>query len=150
MARSGVKTVGVTCGSLGRVALLAVLVEDPGEIVEQARGYRVVVGQIGTMDVRKVIAAVETAARREGMIAPGYAEEHALYHAIVEALHGVGRGQLELGNLLRTVALKFSIVRGPRWPGDREEWIGVALYGTIGQPVKGNEHEVVGLGINHL
>jgi len=142
--------VGVRCDSLGRVALLAVLAEAAREVARRARGYRVVVGQVGTMEVQRVIAAVETAARREGLIAPGYAEEHALYHAILEALHGVGRGQLALGNLLRTVALRFSIVRGPRWEEDEREWIAVALYGSIGQPVKGNEHEVIGLGVNHL
>ncbi|MCS7235272.1 MAG: hut operon transcriptional regulator HutP [Armatimonadetes bacterium] len=143
-------TYSVRCDSLGRVALLTVLAEDPGQVVRMASGYRVVLGQVGTMDVQRVIAAVETAARREGLIADGYEEEHALYHAILEALHGIGRGQLGLGNLLRTAALRFSIVRGPRWAGEQAEWIAVALYGTIGQPVKGNEHEVVGLGINHL
>lgn len=141
---------GVRVDTLGRVAILAVLADDPRELVERVSGYRVALGQVGTMNPEKVIAAIETAARREGMVSPGYAEEHALYHAILEALHGVGRGQLALGNLLRTVALRFSIVRGPRWLGDESEWIAVALYGTIGQPVKGNEHEVVGLGINHL
>jgi len=135
--------------TLGRTALLSVLSESP-EAARVAAPFRVVVGHVGTMDVQRVIAAIETAARREGLINPGYAEEHALYHAILEALHGVGRGQLAFGNLLRTVALRFAIVRGPRLPGDDTEWIAVALYGTIGQPVKGNEHEVVGLGINHL
>lgn len=141
---------GVRLDSIGHLALLAVLSEEPHRVVAGAPGHRVVLGQVGTMDVHRVIAAIETAARREGLIAPGYAEEHALYHAILEALHGVGRGQLAFGNLLRTVALRFAIVRGPRIPGDDTEWIAVALYGTIGQPVKGNEHEVAGLGINHL
>ena len=30
------------------------------------------------------------------------------------------------------------------------EWVAVALYGTIGAPVKGSEHEAIGLGINHI
>ena len=143
-------TLGVRPDTIGRLALLAVLSEEPDRVIGSAPHHRVVLGHVGTMDVHRVIAAIETAARREGMIAPGYAEEHALYHAILEALHGVGRGQLAFGNLLRTVALRFAIVRGPRLPGDDTEWIAVALYGTIGQPVKGNEHEVVGLGINHV
>lgn len=141
---------GVRPDTIGRLALLAVLSEAPERVTALAPYHRVVLGHVGTMDVQRVIAAVETAARREGLIAPGYSEEHALYHAILEALHGVGRGQLGFGNLLRTVALRFAIVRGPRLSGDDTEWIAVALYGTIGQPVKGNEHEVVGLGINHL
>jgi hut operon positive regulator len=136
--------------TIGRVALLAVLADDPQPILAGAKGYRSVAGRVGTMDLEKVIAAVETAATREGLISAEYAEEHALYHAIIEALHGVGRGQLALGTLLRTVGLRFTVVRGPRLPGDPTTWIAVALYGTIGQPVKGNEHEVVGLGIVHL
>lgn len=136
--------------TIGRVALLAVLADDPQPILAGAKGYRSVAGRVGTMEIEKVIAAVETAASREGLISAEYAEEHALYHAIIEALHGVGRGQLALGTLLRTVGLRFAAVRGPRLPGDQTIWIAVALYGTIGQPVKGNEHEVVGLGIVHL
>jgi hut operon positive regulatory protein len=136
--------------SIGRVALLLVLADDPSPLVEVAKGYRVATGRVGTMDVEKVIAAIETAAKREGLIGEPYADEHALYHAIIEALHGVGRGQLSLGAILRTVGLRFAIVRGPRLPGDVTTWIAVALYGTIGQPIKGNEHEVVGLGIQHL
>jgi hut operon positive regulator len=136
--------------TIGRVALLAVLADDPRRILTGLKDYRAVSGRVGTMEVEKVIAAVETAAAREGLISAEYAEEHALYHATIEALHGVGRGQLALGSLLRTVGLRFAAVRGPRLPGDPTTWIAVALYGTIGQPVRGNEHEVVGLGIVHL
>jgi hut operon positive regulator len=136
--------------TIGRVALLAVLADEPQGVLGHLKDYRGVAGRVGTMDIEKVIAAIETAASREGLISAEYAEEHALYHAIIEALHGVGRGQLALGTLLRTVGLRFAAVRGPRLPGDKTTWIAVALYGTIGQPVKGNEHEVVGLGIVHL
>jgi len=136
--------------TIGRVALLSVIVEDPRAIVASATDYQIVLGQVGTMDVQKIIAAIETAARRENLIGPEYAEEHALYHATLEALHGISRGQIALGTLLRTVGLRFSLVRGARLPDDRTTWIAVALYGTIGQPVKGMEHEVVGLGIFHI
>ena len=142
--------VALRADTIGRIALLAVLADDPRAVLGGAKDYRGVVGRVGTMEIEKVIAAIETAASREGLITAEYAEEHALYHAIIEALHGVGRGQLALGTLLRTVGLRFAAVRGPRLPGDRAAWIAVALYGTIGQPVKGNEHEVVGLGIVHL
>ncbi|MDR7495326.1 MAG: HutP family protein [Armatimonadota bacterium] len=144
------REVRIRADTIGRVALLAVLADDPQTVLAGLSGYRSVAGRVGTMDIEKVIAAVETAASREGLISAEYAEEHALYHAIIEALHGVGRGQLALGTLLRTVGLRFAAVRGPRLPGDQTTWIAVALYGTIGQPVKGNEHEVVGLGIVHL
>ncbi len=135
---------------IGLVALLAVMADDPGSIVTKAQTFRIVTGRVGTMEVHKVIAAIETAASREGLIGSEYAEEHALYHAIIEALHGVGRGQIALGTILRSVGLRFALVRGPRLPEDTTSWIAVALYGTIGQPIKGNEHEIVGLGINHL
>jgi hut operon positive regulatory protein len=135
--------------TLGRIALLSVLTDDPEPIIHGAAGYRVVLGHVGTMDVQKIIAAIETAARRENLIGPEYAEEHALYHAAIEALYGITRGQIALGTMLRTVGLRFSLVRGPRLVGDPTTWIAVALYGTIGQPVKGMEHEVVGLGIFH-
>lgn len=140
----------VRTDTIGRVALLLVLADDPAPVAGIAKAYRAVTGRVGTMEVEKVIAAVETAARREGLIGDAYADEHALYHAIIEAMHGVGRGQLSLGAVLRTVGLRFAIVRGPRLPGDVSDWIAVALYGTIGQPVRGNEHEAAGLGIQHL
>jgi hut operon positive regulator len=140
----------VRTDTLGRVALLSVLADSPQTVIESAPDYQVVLGQVGTMDVQKIIAAIETAARRENLIGPEYAEEHALYHAAVEALHGITRGQIALGSLLRTVGLRFSLTRGPRHPGDQTTWIAVALYGTIGQPVKGMEHEVIGLGIFHI
>jgi len=140
----------VRLDTIGRVALLSVLLEQREIMVARAPDYRIVFGHVGSMEVEKIIAAIETAARREQLIGTEYAEEHALYHAIIEALHGVLRGQIALGSLLRTVGLRFALVRGPRLPGDRTAWIAVAMYGTIGQPIKGNEHEVVGLGINHV
>jgi hut operon positive regulatory protein len=140
----------VRLDTIGRVALNSVLLDSPHVVAAHTSDYRIVLGRVGSMDVQKIIAAIETAARREHFIGAEYAEEHALYHATLEALHGVGRGQLALGTLLRTVGLRFALVRGPRLPGDRTTWIAVAMYGTIGQPIKGNEHEVVGLGINHV
>jgi hut operon positive regulatory protein len=47
--------------------------------------------------------------------------------------------------------MRFAIVKGPRIPGDTEgTWLAVGMYGMIGAPIKGHEHEVCGLGINHL
>ncbi|GAA3323928.1 hypothetical protein GCM10020331_049760 [Ectobacillus funiculus] len=80
-----------------------------------------------------------------------YRETHALYHAIMEALYGVTRGQVQLGDVLRTVGLRFAIVRGNPYDRKQEgDWLAVALYGTIGAPVRGSEHEAIGLGINHI
>ena len=39
---------------------------------------------------------------------------------------------------------------GSRTTQKEGEWVAVALYGTIGAPVKGSEHEAIGLGINHI
>lgn len=110
------------------------------------------VGKVGSMDMQKVISAVETAVKRSGLIAEDvYRETHALYHAILEALEGVARGQLSIGEMKRTVGLRFAVVRGRPYTDHNEgEWIAVAFYGTIGAPVKGLEHEALGLGINHI
>lgn len=109
-------------------------------------------GKVGSMESHKVVAAIETLAKKENIIQTGlYRESHALYHAIIEALHGVTRGQVQLGTVLRTVGLNFAVVRGRPYEDEAEgDWIAVALYGTIGAPVKGLEHETMGLGINHI
>lgn len=109
-------------------------------------------GKVGSMELQKIVAAIETSAKRQGLVNPDlYREMHALYHAIIEAMHGVTRGQVELGGMLRTAGLRFAIVRGRPFENEEEgEWIAVAAYGTIGAPVRGFEHEAVGLGINHI
>lgn len=141
---------------IGKDALLLVLLgeePDPGVLSKmQKLNWRYCVGKVGSMDSKKVVAAIETAAKSNGIIKPDiYRESHALYHVIIEAIEGVTRGQMQLGDVLRTVGLRFSIVRGNPYDNPEEgEWIAVALYGTIGAPVKGHEHEAVGLGIFHV
>jgi hut operon positive regulator len=69
----------------------------------------------------------------------------------MEALHGVTRGEMLLGSLLRTVGLRFAVLRGNPYESEAEgDWIAVSLYGTIGAPIKGLEHETFGVGINHI
>ncbi|SDD86914.1 HutP family protein [Sporomusa acidovorans] len=142
--------------SLGKVAVLSVLQTEAEEIslLEQslALGYKVYKGKVGSMDSAKIFAAVETAAKREGFIGSHYREEHALYHSILEAYQGICRGNAGLGNVLRSAGLLYSIVRGTRAAGcaDDGEWIAVALYGYMGAPMKGFEHEVLGLGMNPI
>ncbi len=143
---------------IGKNAMLIVLhASNQGAITEllaqlKEANFKVAIGKVGSMEVQKVVAAIETAAKKNGIITETiYREEHALYHAIIEGLHGITRGQLELGSILRTVGLRFAVVRGKPYPKEDEgEWVAVALYGTIGAPVKGLEHEAIGLGINHL
>ncbi|OGO83154.1 MAG: transcriptional regulator [Clostridiales bacterium GWC2_40_7] len=141
---------------IGRNALLLVLSENEtdttGASPFDGLQWKYCVGKAGAMDSQKIIAAIDTAAKRNGLIKPDvYRESHALYHAIIEALEGVTRGQVQLGAVLRTVGLRFSVIRGNTYESSEEgEWIAVALYGTIGAPVKGLEHEAVGLGINHI
>ena len=64
----------------------------------------------------------------------------------------LAEGRLVWEMYCRTAGLTFSIVRGPRILGDDSdgEWIAVALYGNMGAPIKGFEHEVMGLGINPI
>ena len=139
---------------LGKLALLLVLgtEEDKKRLgkIGSELGYRLYKGKVGSMDSTKIFAAVETAAKKEGLVKDIYREEHAIYHSVLEAYNAICRGQLGLGNVLRSAGLVFSIVRGPRVPGDHEDgdWVAVALYGYMGAPIKGFEHEVIGLGIN--
>lgn len=143
---------------IGKNAVLLVFYGDDQEmtksIMEQFDRFQFksVTGKVGSMEVQKVVAAIETTAKKYGVINETvYREEHALYHAILEALHGITRGQVDFGNVLRTVGLRFAVVRGnPYFKKEEGEWLAVALYGTIGAPVKGLEHEALGLGINHL
>jgi hut operon positive regulator len=138
---------------IGREALLLLL--DQGRVLSEKfrdDGWRACKGKVGSMEAHKIVAAIETAAKHEQIIIPNlYRESHALYHAIIEALSGVTRGDNQIGTVLRTVGLTFSVVRGNPYKDPEEgDWLAVALYGTIGAPVKGLEHEAIGLGINHI
>jgi hut operon positive regulatory protein len=141
---------------IGKNALLLVLSEEESgsdrNFLLDSLKWNFSVGKVGSMDSQKIVAAVETAAKKNNIIQSDvYRESHSLYHAIIEALEGITRGQIQIGSVLRTVGLRFSIVRGNPYDSSSEgDWIAVALYGTIGAPVKGLEHEAVGLGINHI
>ena len=134
---------------IGRLSVLLLLheTEENQQISRLERD-----GRVGSMDAHKVVAAIETASKKSGVIqSEGYRESHALYHATMEALHGVTRGEMLLGSLLRTVGLKFAVLRGNPYESEAEgDWIAVSLYGTIGAPIKGLEHETFGVGINHI
>lgn len=140
---------------IGRLAIL-LLLNEQDETKQQQKiselGWRGCTGKVGSMEAHKVVAAIETAAKKNGIIKTDiYRESHALYHAIMEALSGVTRGQVQIGSVLRTVGLKFSVLRGNPYENEQEgDWLAVCLYGTIGAPVKGSEHETIGLGINHI
>ncbi|WP_419157844.1 hut operon transcriptional regulator HutP [Rossellomorea sp. BNER] len=140
---------------IGKSALMLLLIE--GEEEEWNRqfnelNWQYCTGKVGSMDTQKIVSSIETAAKRSGIVDEKlYRDMHALYHAIMEAITGVTRGQTQLGEILRTVGLRFSVVRGTPYKNpDEGEWVAVALYGTIGAPIKGLEHETIGLGINHM
>lgn len=140
---------------IGKNAMLLLLVDRDEEEWNRhfnEMNWSYCTGKIGSMDSQKIVAAIETAAKRSDLVREDlYREMHALYHAIMEALTGVTRGHTQLGEILRTVGLRFSVVRGTPYASEEEgEWIAVALYGTIGAPIKGLEHETIGLGINHI
>ncbi|KGA95799.1 antitermination protein [Alkalihalobacillus alcalophilus ATCC 27647 = CGMCC 1.3604] len=139
---------------IGREAILLLLSDQPDKELTRLNedNWQACLGKVGSMEAHKVVAAIETAAKKNGLIKTDvYRESHALYHAIMEALQGVTRGQVQLGSVHRTVGLTFAILRGNPYENNEEgEWMAVSLYGTIGAPVKGSEHEAIGLGINHI
>lgn len=141
---------------IGKIALhIALSDEETGKkIIEkyEDKGYISIRGQVGTMDVKKIYAAVETAVYRQDMIRENYHEEHALYHAISEALSGYCRGSVALDTVLRTTGLEFAVVRGELVVDEVSggDWIAVVLYGFIGSPRRGFEHEAIGLGIQSI
>lgn len=129
--------------------------EDEKELIKKITqlGYKYAIGKAGTMDSKSIIAAIETTAKREGLILHNsYREEHALYHTAIDALRGLCRGEIGIGSLLRTVGVKFVILRGSMDTDKKDlgEWISVGIYGMIGAPIKGFEHEAIGLEINDI
>ncbi|MBU4361232.1 transcriptional regulator [bacterium] len=136
------------------ISLLISSGEEEKELLKKVNslGYKVCQGKAGTMDSKEIIAAIETTAKREGIFRTGcYREEHALYHTTLNALRGLCRGEIGIGNFLRTIGVKFVVLRGPLdTTRDLGEWISVGIYGTVGAPIKGFEHEAIGLEINHI
>ncbi len=140
------------------IQLLISSEEEEKELLKKITqlGYKYAIGKAGTMDSKAVIAAIETTAKREGIIinSSTYREEHALYHTAINALRGLCRGEIGIGSLLRTVGVKFVILRGPMDTDnvgkDFGEWLSVGIYGMIGAPIKGFEHEAIGLEINDI
>ena len=140
---------------IGKIALtLAISSGNVDKIKKyfEDKGYKIYKGKAGSMDPKKIVAAIETAALRENIINENYHEEHAIYHAIIEALSGYCRGQVMLGEVLRSAGLTFTIVRGKLVEDDDKSgnWIAVVLYGQIGPPRRGFEHEAIGMGIQPI
>jgi hut operon positive regulator len=137
------------------ISLLISSGEEEKELLKKASGlgYKVCQGKAGTMESRELIAAIETTAKREGIFKAGcYREEHAVYHTTLNALRGFCRGEIGIGNFLRTIGVKFVVLRGPidTTRSDLGEWVSVGIYGMVGAPIKGFEHEAIGLEINNI
>lgn len=140
---------------IGKIALMLALTTGDIDKIKryfESKNYIIYKGQAGSMDPKKIVAAIETSATREDIIKENYHEEHAIYHAIIEALSGYCRGQVMLGEVLRSAGLTFTIVRGKLIEDDNSsgEWIAVVLYGQIGSPRRGFEHEAIGMGIQPI
>lgn len=140
---------------IGKIALMLALTSGDIENMKkyyETKNYVILKGHAGSMDPKKIVAAIETAASREDIIRENYHEEHALYHAIIEALSGYCRGQVMLGEVLRSAGLTFTIARGTLIEDNRSSgnWIAVVLYGQIGSPRRGFEHEAIGMGIQPI
>jgi hut operon positive regulator len=137
------------------ISLLISSVEQEKKLVKKINsfGYKVCIGKVGTMKSSEIIAAIETAAKREGIFdADSYRGEHAIYHTALNALKGLCRGEIGIGDFLRTTGVKFVILKGPldTTRNDLGEWVCVGIYGMIGAPIKGFEHEAIGLEINTI
>ncbi len=141
---------------IGKLAIKLAIAEeqDVQSLTEEIGklGYVVYRGRAGSMDAKNIFASVETAAMRQDLIRENYREEHALYHGIMEAFSGYCRGQVDLGNVLRSTGLVYTIVRGPLVHGVKGsgDWIAVVMYGLIGSPRQGFEHEAIGMGIQPI
>jgi hut operon positive regulator len=142
---------------IGKLTILLLISseEEEKELVKKINsfGYKICIGKVGTMDSREIIAAIETTAKREGIFPAGYyREEHAVYHTALNALRGLCRGEIGIGNFLRTIGVKFVVLKGPMdtTRSDLGEWVSVGIYGTVGAPIKGFEHEAIGLDINTI
>lgn len=125
---------------------------EGAEIAPLSGPYRAAIGRVGTMDTQEVYAAVLAAAEHASILDPGFNDAHALYHATQDALLGILREPSGLGPTLRTAALIYVILRGPRLLGvaGERDWIAVAMFGSVGVPRPDWEHDAVGLGICHL
>ena len=149
---------GKSLAKIGRLTILLLIAsaEEEQKMLKKilSLDYKACMGKAGTMNSKELIAAIETTAKREGIILPNsYREEHALYHTSLNALKGLCRGEIGIGNFLRTVGVKFVILRGSlnsKQKDELGEWISVGIYGMIGAPIKGFEHEAIGLEINNI
>jgi len=143
---------------IGKLTILLLIssTEQEKELIKKINnfGYKICIGKVGTMKSETILAAIETAARREGIFgADSYRGEHALYHTALNALKGLCRGEIGIGNFLRTTGVKFVVLRGPLDTKRSDllgEWVSVGIYGMIGAPIKGFEHEAIGLEINTI
>src|SRR6056297_2076973 len=141
---------------IGKIALSIAIAdkEEKNSLIEEysKQNYHILTGQAGSMDSKNIIAAIETTAMRKDFIRENYREEHALYHATMEAFTGYCRGQVELGEVLRSTGLVFTLVRGNLIAGDKSsgDRIAVVLFGQIGSPRHGFEHEAIGMGIQPI
>lgn len=141
---------------IGKIGISISIAEnkEKEELIKKYKdvGFEIITGSAGSMDSKNIFAAIETAAMRKDLIRENYREEHALYHATMEAFTGYCRGQVELGEVLRSTGLVYTIVRGNLLQEDKSsgDWLVVVLYGQIGSPRRGFEHEAIGMGIQPI
>lgn len=143
--------------TMGKLTSLLVLLHnnEAGELIKKQlnmENCRYTVGSIGSIDLNKVISVIEASAETKGIInSDSYNERNTLYHTILEAVQGVGRGTIQVGDLLKKVDLTYGIVRGKNKKiSTGNDWIGVCIYGRSDSEEKGIEQETLGLGFNHL
>lgn len=143
--------------TIGKLTSLLVLLHnnEAGEMIKNQlskENCRYMVGSVGSIDLNKVTSFIEESAKTNGIIdSESYSERNTLYHTILEAIQGVGRGTIQVGDFLEKVNLTFSVVRGKNKKIEEgNDWIGVCIYGRSDSTEKGIEQETLGLGFNHL
>ena len=143
--------------TMGKLTSLLVLLHnnEAGEVIKKQlkkEKYKYTVGNVESIDLNKIITAIEASAKINGIInSTSFRERNILNQTILEAIQGVSKGAIQIGDLFKKVNLTFSIVKGQNEQLERgSDWIGVCIYGQSISSENTIVEETLGLGFNHF
>ena len=143
--------------TMGKLTSLLVLLHnnEAGEVIKKQlkkENYKYTVGNVQSIDLHKIIATIEASAKINGIIDPtSFRQRNTLNHTILEAVQGVSRGAIQVGDLFNKINLTFSIVKGKNEKLENgSDWIGVCIYGQSISSENTIVEETLGLGFNHF